>query len=373
MKITKVQSKDEFFEEYLQELLSTPLQGLPAAEQKIGSAVAGWHETEPGVARIYVIGSGEDRVLAEKALREQLEACGYRQASYSLDWDHSDESLIKEAAWADVEANAKWLVQNGKVQIIRNGVNNIVGYVQSQTTPGQTYQVEIGRDDPNSQAITTWECDCPWDQFAWNRTRQWKKYEGRVCKHTLAVFWASRSLPLDEEYDPHNQGPMPPTGPMPMPAGQGPQMGIDILPQFPMANPDMMPQVNPISVPGQKPQTPLNPIQNPGTLSSWQFKQPWDMEKVAVLQNGQMAQMKEPEMGVAEGKSEDHGSGQYREIPRNAIVEVLGEVAGYVDVIWSLNEGGPLEPYHVRAWVEASKLIPRPDIKPPGPVIRRKR
>ena len=80
-----------------------------------------------------------------------------------------------------------------------NGTNNVVGQVQGDHGD---YQTEIGRDDPNSRAITTWQCECPWDQFAWQRTRQWKKYEGRVCSHVLATYWLSQQLPLDEDAHP---------------------------------------------------------------------------------------------------------------------------------------------------------------------------
>jgi hypothetical protein len=53
--------------------------------------------------------------------------------------------------------------------------------------------------------MTQWQCECPWDQYAWQRTRQWKKYEGRPCAHVLATWWASKMAPLDEDAHPGNQ------------------------------------------------------------------------------------------------------------------------------------------------------------------------
>jgi len=61
------------------------------------------------------------------------------------------------------------------------------------------YDVEISRHDPQSQVIEQWNCECPWAQYAWDRTRKWKKYEGRPCSHVLAAYWKARSTPLDTE------------------------------------------------------------------------------------------------------------------------------------------------------------------------------
>lgn len=421
--ILDIQSEEEFFEDYVREALTTPAPSLPPAEQKIGTAMALWHETEPGIARISCSGgnSPDDRAFALFVLGQQLRGHGYRIAQYELDWDHSDTELIKTAGWGDVEAKAKRLLQSGNVQILRNGRNTIVGYVQGDHG---NYQTEISRDDPESMAITTWQCECPWDQFAWQRTRQWKKYEGRVCSHVLATFWGARSLPLDEDAHPSGGGPQggpqgqpslfdmpqspatpiggPPRGPAPAPQGeqmqlpfqmQGPvQMpqpqpqGPDIIPQFPM-DPNLQPEVNPVSVPGQKQPTPLNPVQYPGgTFSSvqdgWVFKHDpdmiWHMGAVPPNEdfaNSSMVQFKEEDVGIAEGKSEAHGSGEFRTIPKNSIGEVLGQdpTTGWVDVIVPIHDAGPMEPYHIRGWFEPEKLIPRPDVRRPGPMIRRRR
>lgn len=234
---------------------------------------------------------------------------------YVGDWDENDgdphdvleegdprlpprHAMVKNSKWSDIMAKAKRLIQSGGVTLLRNGANNVVGMVQGDH--GQ-YQTEISREDPSSMAITQWQCDCPWDQYAWQRTRQWKKYEGRPCSHVLATFWKSQASPVDEDVHPAmTQQQVPPGQPMPpsipgqtfaptdafgqspgqppMP-GPGQAMGTppipglppEILPPFPMEGQLEPPLPTPVSIPGAKPQSPLNPMQWPGgTLSSVQ-------------------------------------------------------------------------------------------------------
>lgn len=103
-------------------------------------------------------------------------------------------ALVKEADWVDVAAKAKRLIQSGQVTVLRNAPTHIMAHVVGDH--GE-YDVEISRHDPASQIIEQWNCECPWAQYAFDRTRKWKKYEGRPCSHVLAAYWRARSTPLD--------------------------------------------------------------------------------------------------------------------------------------------------------------------------------
>lgn len=112
-------------------------------------------------------------------------------------------AMDHEAAWADVAAKAKRLVQQAKVTILHNGPNYVMAHVVGDGTDNggepDEHEVEISRHDPASQIIEQWNCNCAWAQYAFDRTRKWKKFEGRVCSHVLATYWKSRSTPLDLE------------------------------------------------------------------------------------------------------------------------------------------------------------------------------
>lgn len=93
------------------------------------------------------------------------------------------------------------------------------------------------------------------------------------------------------------------------------------------------------------------------------------------FENSDMVRINSDEYGIAEGKSEEHGSGQWKTIKKNSIGEVLGQdpTTGWVDCAFPIHDSGPMEPYHIRAWIEPANLTKMPGIKKPGPWIKRKR
>jgi hypothetical protein len=151
------------------------------------------------------------------------------------------------------------------------------------------------------------------------------------------------------------------------------------LPQFPM-DPSLQPQHNPISTPGGKPQTPLNPVQYPegpgGTFSSWRPATVINVLAAQQYQNGDIVELQQPDWGTQVGRSEDHGAGQPFQIPAGQSGEVLGThpSTGMVNVLYMgepWDNNGPMEPYGATAWHFPNYLKPRPDLKQPGPAIRR--
>ena len=410
----------------IEDIRSVP--NFPPKTSKIGSSIVHWEEIKPNVALIRAAGgTNEDCYFAEKVLETRLAGFGIER--HLVD-------MRREAGWHDhIQPKAQRLLRNGQVTVLRNGYTNIIGKVIGDT--GE-YTTEIWRDDPNSRAISRWSCECAWNQFAWNRTRQWKRIEGRPCSHVLALYWKSLSTPLDDQpedraIDPgQKQGPPqtpPPTappsaGPGPAPAGPPPPApapagppqpaaprsfapddeGVYQNPDFPRPQPTAPPgepmplspaeQLNAmtpqepgqtppglpappnttVSVPGARPQTPMNPIQYPGapgmggTLSSVKTAES-DSES---FEAGSIVRTTIPVFGLAEGKSEAHGAGQYQEIPEGATGEVMSQdkTLGWVEVIFPL-DGGELTPYHVRVFCNPSDLK-KTRIRPPGPFVKRR-
>lgn len=154
-------------------------------------------------------------------------------------------TIRKFADWTDIMEKAKRLINDNQVNLTNNEPNHINGVVQGDHG---TYNTEIWRDDPNSRAITQWDCDCPWSTYSWGRTRQWKKFEGRPCAHTLALFWQALRNPVTPDQD----------GMTPVPPAVGPQPGL----QAPMSPVETQPQIpGPMSPAGPPPQGPPNMIE----------------------------------------------------------------------------------------------------------------
>lgn len=170
-------------------------------------------------------------------------------------WVEVKVSLWKEAVhklgdWNDLMDKARRLRNDQQVQITVNQPDHVVGTVQGDHG---TYQTEIWRDDPQSQAITMWDCECPWSQYSWGRTRQWKKYEGRPCAHTLALFWQAQQTPPDGADQGAAQTAPAQVAPVPAPMGEMQQQQGLISP-VPIPN-----QVLPLA-PGQGIPPPGGPV-----------------------------------------------------------------------------------------------------------------
>lgn len=214
--------------DYIKQILGS-VQPLPKRIQKIGNCEVAWWEGKPGDAVVMAKGgSSEDQILAENVVAAQLEQFGYKRATFhfavdateildrersGVDFAKEDDALNqrqrervieRQDNWNDLVEKAKRLVLSGQVTLIRNTREYVVGNVIGDHG---AYECEIMRKDPNSQQITGWSCQCPWNQYAWQRTRQWKIYEGRPCSHVLAMYYVSKLSPPEEEGAPPEGAP----------------------------------------------------------------------------------------------------------------------------------------------------------------------
>jgi SAM-dependent methyltransferase len=186
----------------------------------------------------------------------------------------------KFAKWDDVMEHAQRARATGQIQIQNkmrdpdSGQLHVIGQVPSESNPGEFHETEFWQDDPDSEAITLWSCDCPWGQKSWGRTRQFKRYEGRPCAHLLALYWDSLGQPFSDEAE---QQPQQQTIPG---LGEGPQQWIgpttpggpnmptqNPLPESPPAVEQTTPPQPAFSQPKQPNNT--NQLEFPGTFSRW--------------------------------------------------------------------------------------------------------
>lgn len=93
------------------------------------------------------------------------------------------------AAWRDVQAKAKKIRSEGKVRIIAAKDGVIVGQIQGSD---HVYETEIMRV-PGRKTVGAWACGCKWAHYSWGRSGPWKRYEGRMCSHALALNYEAQS------------------------------------------------------------------------------------------------------------------------------------------------------------------------------------
>jgi hypothetical protein len=424
----------------LEHLLTLPTVPLPDTV-KIGHGIASWYREPDGRAWIELEGHKEDRQYARMILASELEFHGIELFSFNVE----DAQLQKTADWNDVMNKAKRINQSGQVMILRNGSQYIVANVQGDHG---SYEVEIQRQDPNSRVITGWSCECQWSQYAFDRTRKWKKYESRPCSHVLAAYWKSLGTPLDDGgaagddgmpagpgqaqgppggpssdlggAKPNGAGDQPvgvrepaggqrsfspdepPGGPAPaqgpnMPQGPSPIEQTPRAPSTGVIPPNPMEQMQQwqdwqgpgttdggqdsppwaVSVPGAKPQSPFNPMQQPGTYSRFVSGAAGDGSGAfpsagqGGFTNGQMIRLNQDDWGQAAGPVPGgYGDGEWRLVTRNSVGEVIDqdETTGWIQAIFPLATSGPHEPYHVTMYLDPSQVSAASNIQAPGPV-----
>lgn len=233
-------------------------------------------------------------------------------------WKSSSQRFAK---WDDVMEHAQRARATGQIQIQNkmrdpdSGQLHVIGQVPSESNPGEFHETEFWQDDPDSEAITLWSCDCPWGQKSWGRTRQFKRYEGRPCAHLLALYWESLGQPFSDEAE---QQPQQQTIPG---LGEGPAQwigpttpgGPNMPTQNPLpVNPPAVEQTTPPQPAFSEPKQPNNTTQLefPGTFSHWKKSDHngftnWETWNVYVwIANDQQA-LRRAESIVANGTAQD--------------------------------------------------------------------
>jgi hypothetical protein len=429
--IVSTADESSFLDDQISEILSSDNVPLPPFDQRVGHVDVRWEDV--GSQRAWLQtrgGTPEDQLLARSVVGAQLASCGFREAT--RDW-----GMEKTADWSAIQAKAKRLMQSGAVQVLRNGYENIVAQVQGdhgtyqseifrqdptsraisgsdcecgwgefQNQP-RTRQWKKFQDRPCAHILAAfWQAQSmPLDEDANPANPQ----GGQPGPQTFGPDATQGFDPAQRSFGPNDASPFgPPSGspPGPDPGAQGGGEAppgpspADVLPQYPMAQMPQPPPQNMTSIPGATPPTPTNPVQYPagpgGTFSSVQ--NPWDVWHMSglddstdaspnadtptspnpVYRNGDLVQLRYPDTGTLVGRSEEHGAGQPTDLQPGMVGEVLGThpTTGMHNVLWAgkaFSQNKEFEPWGSVGWHFPSYLLPRPDMKKPGPAIRRVR
>jgi SWIM zinc finger len=105
-------------------------------------------------------------------------------------WKFSENT--PQSNWGGIMAKAQRLRLDGSVEVQQKEDGFVSGVVQGDHG---TYNVQMAMANPESGIIDEWHCECPWFQYAFDRTEKYQKYEGRFCSHALALYWQSIAEP----------------------------------------------------------------------------------------------------------------------------------------------------------------------------------
>jgi 8-oxo-dGTP pyrophosphatase MutT (NUDIX family) len=93
------------------------------------------------------------------------------------------------ATWADVRDKAKRIRREGGVRILMASSEGVVGEVRGEHAIYEATLTYV----PGSSQIGTWNCGCRWAAYAWGRSPQYRRFEGRKCSHALALQYEAMS------------------------------------------------------------------------------------------------------------------------------------------------------------------------------------
>lgn len=93
------------------------------------------------------------------------------------------------AAWSDVREKARRLRAEGQVRITVASSAGIGGEVKGDHNVYETALNFV----PGSQKVGYWSCGCKWSAYAWGRSPAYKRFEGRMCSHALAMQFEAQA------------------------------------------------------------------------------------------------------------------------------------------------------------------------------------
>lgn len=93
------------------------------------------------------------------------------------------------ASWADVKDKAKLIRAGGGVRIAVASMDGIGGEVQGEHHVYETLLTFV----PGSYKVGSWQCGCKWAAYAWGRSPAYRRFEGRMCSHALAMQYEAQA------------------------------------------------------------------------------------------------------------------------------------------------------------------------------------
>ena len=87
------------------------------------------------------------------------------------------------SSWMDVQAKARKIRRTGGVKIVSASKMYVVGEVQGEHN---VYESQLNYV-AGTKKVADWACGCKWASYTWGRSPGFKRFEGRLCSHALAL------------------------------------------------------------------------------------------------------------------------------------------------------------------------------------------
>lgn len=100
-------------------------------------------------------------------------------------WTITARGMERTSAWSDVRDKGRRISGDGGVRIIANTGTTVTAEVQGDNG---LYISSITRV-PGTKQRGMWYCACKWTQYVWARSEPYKRFEGRPCSHSMALWF----------------------------------------------------------------------------------------------------------------------------------------------------------------------------------------
>lgn len=87
------------------------------------------------------------------------------------------------ASWKDVRTKAQRISAEGGVHIAVSSGDGIGGTVKGDHDLYETFLTYV----PGSRKVGYWNCGCKWAAYSWGRSKPFRRFNGRMCSHALAM------------------------------------------------------------------------------------------------------------------------------------------------------------------------------------------
>jgi 8-oxo-dGTP pyrophosphatase MutT (NUDIX family) len=87
------------------------------------------------------------------------------------------------ATWMDVQEKARRIRKSSGVKIVSASKLYVNAEVEGDRN---VYETQLNYV-PGTKKVADWSCGCKWAAYAWGRSKNFKKFEGRLCSHALAT------------------------------------------------------------------------------------------------------------------------------------------------------------------------------------------
>ena len=159
------------------------------------------HDLEYAGSEIDQMFSGPEHAKAKEFLSGNPHGPTFYSSLHSSEDGFDPYTLVSEAAsdpdfrfhvtasWSDVRAKAKRIRSEGHVRIVAARDGQVTAEVKGDH---HVYETQI-QYAPGRAKVAVWNCACKWGSYSWGRRGVFKKFEGRMCSHVLALTYEAQA------------------------------------------------------------------------------------------------------------------------------------------------------------------------------------